>query len=455
MTLSRRLASAVLMSALAAGCSQSLFDANPAPDGPDARDGEDADAAVPMDCPVENCVGDAVAEFATEQNGPWRYVEVGAGELGFIEMNYEAARVPPAWVGARALAASIVNCAQQTDASSCSGLADRILLQPSSDPDEPRPALAWTARATGTYHLTIDWRLDDTQASERPAVLQVTRNSQLDHVLTAAFNASTEVSTFAQGVVEIDALQGDSIALVSTARALADDMSTPLGVRFYVSDLERNDHCQVAFELDGQGTYSNACGGDGQLVEYAAPTIADTPPDGIPGVAREFGGSSRLVYEGVPNDYSGDWTLQFWAKLDGPGEVLSDLSCTLDGTSVISGGISMEYDGDVVSIAASDEIQRTDCAEPPQKILIGRDVTFIPEDWHFYRIVRNRDGSMVTVCLDGLPYETVVVPSGATMATNRALEIGNTADGPLSSFIGQLADLRLYNRALPCILAPP
>lgn len=401
----------------------------------------------PDECPGAGCAGDAVAEFATHQDGPWRYV-VPFGSLGFLEMQYEPTENPPGWFYDTENPASIVNCDQHAQTPSCSGLEDRLLLQPSIIAGELRPTLMWTAPATGTYRLLIDWRLDDTQADAKPAALLVARNSELDSVLTAAFDASTEVGTFPQGDnVEIDAVQGDSIALV-----LAGDTPTALGVRFHVSDLERNDHCQMAFSFEGQDSHPNVCAdAGGALVETATPTLARMPLPGTPGVAREFTQDSVLVYEGPQNDYSGDWTLQFWAKLEAAGEVLSDLSCTADGASLVSGGISVAFDGDAVIINASDELLRSDCTIPPHQVVIQRDVEFAPEDWHFYRIVRDRVGGTVSVCMDGQIFDTIGIPQEAAMATDRVLEIGDRTDTPADSFQGRLADLRLYDRALPCL----
>jgi hypothetical protein len=412
--------------------------------GPDG--GGDDGGGQTDDCPVPACVGDAVGEFATNQDGPWRYV-VPYGVLGLLEMRYDLTRNPPGWSAETQNPASIVNCDQHAQAPTCSGLEDRILLQPSVIAGEPRPALSWIARETGTYRLTIDWRLDDTQTSEQPAALLVARNSQLDSVLTAAFSASTEIGTFPQGgSVEIDAVQRDSIALV-----LAGDTPTGLGVRFYVSELERNDRCQMAFSFQGQNSHPNVCAAAGaELVESGFPTVAAMPLPGIPGVARTFGSDSVLVYEGPVNDYSGDWTLQFWAKLEGAGEVLSDLSCTTDG----AGGISVTFDGDTVIFSASDEILRPDCTVPPDEVLLQRDAEFAPEDWHFYRLARNQVGGTVSVCVDGQIVDTLGMPQEATMATDRVLEIGNRADTPEGSFQGLLADLRLYDRALPCLPTP-
>lgn len=459
MVVIRYLAGVTLVSALVAGCDQSLFDANPdnGRDGgpsdrqdasqPDARDG-DRDAGPPLDCPVADCVGDAVGEFATNQDGPWRYVEVGAGALGFIEMEYDPTRLPPGWAGEEAGASSITSCDQRSEIPACSGLEDRLLLEPSVIAEQPPPALVWTAPETGTYRLTIDWRLDDTQTSEKPAQVLVARNSQFDRVLTASFNATTEVGTFPQGdSVDIEAVKGDSIAF-----ALAGAMPTALGVKFYVSELEQNDSCQMAIDLEGPESFPNVCGDGGAFVENGSqPTQASGSAPGIPGVARTFSADSLLRYEGAVNDYSEDWTLQFWAKLEGTGEVLSDFSCRGDGTGVLAGGISVKFDGDAVYIAAGADFLIEDCALPPDGVSKMRDANFAPEDWHFYRLVRSRSATRLDVCVDDEILDTIALPAEAAIVTDRPLEIGNVSDTPEDSFTGQIADLRLYDRALPCL----
>jgi hypothetical protein len=467
MVVIRYLAGITLMSALAAGCDQSLFDANPdnGRDGgpidridasqPDARDGDDdPDAGPPpiLDCPgVSNCVGDAVGEFAMNQDGPWRYVEVEPDANGFTEMRYDDQRDPPAWTGVDLNPSLIVNCDEHTEAQECAGLDQRVLLRPSADDLAPRPALAWTAPRTGTYRLQIDWRLDGNQANPKPAAVLIARNSRSDRVLSAAFEASTEVGTL-PGDVEVDAVRGDSIAL-----ALAGNIPAALGVSFYVSDLARNDRCDMAFSFEGSSPFSNACNDTEQFAEVGSQlTVAASPPPGVPGVARTFALNSHLQYEGAINDYNRDWTLQFWARFDTPGDVLSDMSCTPGETGTVSGGISVKYVGDTVVIRVAEATQGEDyCTTPPQEVVLEPNELFDPAAWHFYRLVRDQQQSRVDVCVDDEFTGTLVIPSDATMATDRVLEIGNQTDTPESSFTGQIADLRMYDRALPCIPGGP
>lgn len=474
MALMARLAPAFLVPALAAGCSQSLFDASPgggggggggdggpgrdgsiAPGRPDARPsvGPDARPAGPDgggivdECPVPNCLGHAVAQFATDQNGPWRYVEVRAGLLGFLPMFYASTRVPPAWLSqGEAPHAAITNCTPYAGLPQCMGLDQRLLLEPNPRLDARPPGLVWIAPTTGSYRLTMDWRLASTQLTSAPATVLLARNSEHDQIRAHSFTASTEVDTFPDGSsVDLDVVAGDAVALALLDGAEPTDV--PLGVRVFASDLGTNIHCQMAFKFQGAGSFQNACG-SGAFVETGTATMELEQGQGIPGSARLFLPGSLLAYQGGEiNDYRGDWTLQFWARLQGDGTLLTDLSCRSDGAGIASGGIAARFDGDTLYIIAAEETRGADYCSglPPQSVTLSRGSQFAdPGDWHFYRIVRRTAENRVEVCLDGQPEGVLDIPAAATMATDRLMVLG--AD----DFGGQIADLRLHDRALPC-----
>lgn len=473
MTLSRHLTSAALVSALAAGCSQSLFDANlgdrdggqgPA-DGSVERDaagpGVDGgmdnfprDAAVQESCP-EPCLADAVDNYAPVQ-GIWRYSETffdGAGLSDFREMMLGTWNSLSAWVGALSLPA-IASCPEHAGATQCQGVAEKLLLVPSSDgPLASQPALVWLAPVTGSLRLTGDWRTPAGFPSTATQTVVMARNNLFDNVYTAAFPGRTQPRAFD---FEVDVVVGDYIALSVLP---GDNTNTPLGVSFYVTNLGRNDHCQMMARFEGEpGQFLNHCDELNTFTEAGAmATTPGMPP--VPNVngARAFSEQSALLYQGPPIDYSGDWTLQFWATLPGPGEVLSDQICGTEGDRSVSGGISIDVVGQALHVRVGNGLSDAETCSP-QTIELSEGPDFQnPASWHFFRVVRDKRAGTVMACVDGTYRSTNVrdLPPDVDMATPRPLRLGDQEGTASGAFPGQIADLRVFSRALPCRLPPP
>ncbi len=480
MMLFRRLACAALASTLVAGCNQSLFDASPdngrdggsgperpdsgigVPDAsvdPDASVGPRPDAGVQDKCP-EPCVGNAVAEFGTTPGSKWRYAETlldaDDGLPLLRTMIYAAWSALPAWVGVTAPPA-ILSCPLNPGATECQGVEEKLLLVPTgANPGEPQPTLVWSAPGTGSFRLTADWRMANGATAGSSMSVAVARNGLFDGVFTTSFTTSTAPRVFD---IEVDAVLGDTVALTMIPH---DNTNVPLGVSFYATDLLRNDDCQMTFRFDEDlGPFANDCG-DGPLTEKGPVSTVDAPPPpDIPGRARTFSDTSILQYEGEAIDYSGDWTLQFWAAIDGSGDgsgdILSDQTCTMTGDRFVSGGIAIKFDIDSMLISIGDEVTGRNCTD-----LYGAGVIVISDGpdiddetkWHHYRVVRNKSTGTVIACVNGkyvdAPDNSITLPPAATMRTERPLDLGHRREDAAGSFLGQIADLRVYNRALPC-----
>ena len=258
MALSRYLAHAMLVFALATGCSQSLFDDGgkdpdgppgamppdgspgtpddgsmpPMPDGnlgslPDGGDPERPDAAVPRTCPSP-CAGDAYADFDGQQggnNGRWRYVEFESDDQ-YVNMNYDSSY---GWLGSGSAPPSIVRCNVGATESPCTELGGTLALT-SNGPDGPHPALMWTAETANTYLITASWRGSST-ASPIETLARITHNSGAlqSPVGSQQFPLTDETHRFEQDLT-IEA--GDSIVLSVEPVAPG---SVTVGVELFIS----------------------------------------------------------------------------------------------------------------------------------------------------------------------------------------------------------------------------
>lgn len=459
MIVTRYLALAVLVSVLPPGCNQSLFDANvgnepgpgpgPGPGGdggtalPDARmGGGDPDAAsVPMTCP-EPCTADAFRDFAAAQNTPWRYVEVRPDDpqgTGYDDMTLVAS-TPPSWTGAGSPAATIASCATP-ESPACADQTDLLVLSAAgSNSTANYPALLWTAPETASYRLRGSWRMPPPQGSPSPQRVYLVRNSQFDYVERQ--QEFTPDADFPFDVT-VDAREGDVLSLSAPGGAAG-----VVGVRFYISQQQPGPgSCRTALDFTDPDPLSNRCG-SGTFRDSTPATVDEAGPPGVPGRARQFVAGSSLTYEGDPNDYSKDWTVQFWALLDasGSGEqwLLSDLDCNA------KGGLGVRYDGTQIHVTVLDRgADVTGCAAeglpPPQSFAASA-------GWHFFRIsgAFDRNGAYLTVntCLDG-QLQTVQAITNSDMTTTEPMTLGRLDTLP-AEFVGRIADLRVFARALPC-----
>lgn len=453
----RYLSSVSLMFVLATGCSQSLFDANPGHEGENPPPPPGTDASAPDDPdggpddpdggPLPpGVIDDAVANFAFEQGGSsgrWNYMEVRLGANAvppvFQQMN-RSSRDPyfEAWIGSGSPEPAIVPCGMyQTTPLSyepCAGVADRLLFETTSA-DGLAPVLQWTAPATGIYRLQLDARIPTSFPADSESPLRLARNGQFD-ILRANLPAD---------VLEIDVelVEQDALLLMAIRN---EDPPVPVGVGLTIFDQpDAEETCRIAFGFDSENGFQNRCGDRGSFVELGAPTEpGDTPlPPGIPGNARKFVTGSTLQYQGAAIDHSRAWTVQFWARLDPTSTedqwLLSDLDCNAKGGVAVS----LDTTGQLVfEMAAGDG---TDYCSTRSTHAVSFTAP-VDGAWHFYRMSWNT--SLLTVCKDG-DLVNVDTARDLVIGAARALSLGRREDRP-GSFLGQLADVRVFSAALPC-----
>jgi hypothetical protein len=422
----------------------------------------DRDAAVPTVCPTP-CLASAVEEFAYDQGGTtgrWSYLETQPDPRGASGSEMYLATLgaaEQAWVGTSTPPPAILFCPDYPDAPQCAGMADTLSLVTTSDaPDVNHPSLLWTAPYTGTFRLSGAWRSPDDAPTGVPQTLIISRSSRLDSVLFERSSSSPAPAAFD---LEIHALAGDLLALTAFANAPA---GVPVGVRFHISEGQSAGLCQMATQFleDGSGNFPDLCRTNAAFVDNAGSGITcDTSPcpatqEALPpfggGRARRFVEGSSMEYAGGLNDYSGDWTVQFWANLDGTGVseqwLLADFDCAQQG------GLAVFHDTvDLYFELLHEDPARDYCAGTAPKLV--RIPSPAPGTWHFFRMVRDRDAGTVRVCMDGEQRGTIAVPSEARMPSAVPMSLGRR-DGRLAYFRGALHDLRVFQQALPCPSVP-
>jgi hypothetical protein len=250
----------VLVLALLAGCSQSLFDANPGngngdgdggpvpgepdagtdrPDGgmmpavPDAG-GDVPDATVREECPLP-CVADAFNDFRTGQGRPedrWGYVEVQPEQPDspYVDLTYALLPGPiVGWLGTGIEEPSIGLCNVPDAGTVCDGLAKVLALtSPGNLADAHHPGLVWIAKSGGRYAVSGEWQVSPL-APAAPTIMKLTRNSHSEvlHEVTPTLTTTPEEFNF-----EIDVMAGDRIVLTATATT---EQAVTVGVNVFVT----------------------------------------------------------------------------------------------------------------------------------------------------------------------------------------------------------------------------
>jgi hypothetical protein len=494
MALIRALAGLVLASALVAGCSQSLFD-NPDDDGdgppddpgldggvgrddagnvipPDANPNLPPDAAVPTKCPAP-CLFDAVAEFGysdTGASGVWLYAEDKPSLFG---TSYSEMSLVTKEDGTRAYVTgiqgppAIVHCPSHPDYPNCAGVEDKILFE-TAEPGASQPALAWIVPPESPrrrYRLSGDWRVPSNAPTDVPMTLLLVRNSRFDAVVEKRFLTSTEPAAFD---IELDLQPSDILRLIAMP---GDATPVPVALSLYISATESPDVCLMTnlFETDGGGSapldFPDLCAeslfkdqsetGDACPIAdpVCPPTASDFPPTGVRGRSRAFVEGASALYQGEPNRYVGDWTVQFWAYLDSAGSwtteaLLADLACDTQGGIRVARRHIADTDSSEVFFEAFHEDPGIDFCNAVGPTSMSTSVT--DDQWHFFRITRSTATGRMSACVDGEYRTSALVPGDADMSATERMWLGRNVTYNPAYFRGKLAELRVFEQALPC-----
>jgi hypothetical protein len=433
-------------------CNQSLFDEHVG--GADA--GGDGDGTVPPATCPEPCVGDAVAHYNGTQggtSGQWNYLEGGRDPLGLTHnlMTNGTWHTMTAFVGQDGSTA-VLPCADNSDAQECSGIEDTLVLSPSETGGTggSYPILSWRAPATGQFRLSGDWAGPDTYQEGVQERLVIYRNGRNDTLYTRTFATSHGVNGFD---LPIEAYLGDEIRLAILANT---PMSIPIGIDYFVTDLTNPGECQLLATFDDDGDITDHCNqaaytNSNNPGAMEPPTTAGPPPAGQPRMARVFTEGSFLQPNGPAMNYDGDWTIQFWAYMEPDQWTAETFFC--DWGCVEEGGvwIGRGYTGDLYFSLFYHDPVNDQCMVPATEAVVSPPPN---SEWHFYRMTRSIADEEIRVCIDGAQRGQIPLGADVTMSSGIAPWLGRAVDYEPAYFRGALADVRVFQRTLPCPTLP-
>lgn len=465
---SRRFAAvAALTLALSGGCGQSLFDSNPGDDGaddgafdPDAGqdgsdDGDEPDAGTPepdaapqVSCPAP-CAGDAVAEFSAAQGDPWSYL-VDDGDpsgLGYQEMVFGDFEGFSAW---RDGEVAIASC-DESDAAACAELDGYLLVYPGS-PGGRRAVLSFRPPETAGYRLSGALRVATGQQLDVPISVILGRAGRHDAISVRTIRTSEED-------VALDAVfaavEGEAIMLTVGA---PDDEAPPVAMRVFFTRIDEGPDafpgsCELSVSFDGADPLADDCRGveirnlsdDDKFPDLSAP--GQSASERL-GQAHVFAEHQYMTLGVAPLDYSGDFTIQFWARVDALPKNAISAAYYADWNNAVRGGVAIFSDQEDDTLAFC----RMENGSPPT----GVDdclLTTEPDDgqWHFFRAVRSREDASLTLCIDGQEALRRPVPAGADLTSDEPPRIGRNVVYTPAYFAGAMDQVRVSSEALPCV----
>lgn len=453
----RRLALWAALSLACGACNQSLFDKNVGGDPADSSDGgaDDPDAAVgPTSCDPP-CQGDPVGDFSLEQggiNGRWFYLADrgdanGAGFDDLVAGTYDGAT---AWVISDDEGPAIINCADNVAEAVCAGVGDSLVFVPSATVRQS-PVLSFRAPVDGAYRVEGQFRSPELLATGVQSFVALSRNARHDSVHVQSFLSSATEEALA---VDVEALAGDRIQLTLLPNAA--DSDEPIAFDFTVTLLGGAGEifpgrCQFAATFDGPQPLEDKCGNAtlDDLFEDPATTVTASGDsvNGLYDQARTFVEGQYLDSTGTAMDYSGDFTIQFWANPTNPQPSFDTIPYS-DINTGVPGGVQIVLDLD--SPGDSDFRAAYTWNDPgapdPLNVITG---TIPGAGWHFYRFSRDREAGTVSWCIDGAVQGSDAMPAGFDMTSDQTPNIGKASFGT-PYFAGSIDDVRIFRRALPC-----
>jgi hypothetical protein len=447
--------------ALAAGaCSQSLFDSNGENDagrtGSDTGTNPDPDAspdppdAAPVAVCPEPCVGDAFDEFSSDQGGTtgrWGYLlDIGsANGAAFDELGFEQWNGLDGWSAGKA-GPAIVSCQDRSEPS-CAGVGDFLLLVP-NPADGQRPAISFRLPETATYRVSGAVRIADGEPTDVPVQLTVSRAGRHDAISARNIRTSpTEIALDAQ----FPGLVGEEI-MVSVGTEVE---APPIALRFFVTRVDDGPAafpgtCQIAARFDGEKALVDECQG-GEILNLndgiskdPSVTVAGPGPSARLGTGRDFGGEGQfLVMGNSPMNYDGDFTVQFWARIQEP-PVSFGVSLYADWDTLVDRGLSyfMDDDSDLLQVCRLiPPDNMTDCLNGSRPL---------DGEWHFWRLVRSTADDRLRLCVDGVQNVQTTLPGNLLLSSGLPPYIGRNVDYSPAYFIGSFDEIRVFSEALPC-----
>ncbi len=461
-----RVAMALLAVPLAAGCNQSLFDSSVGGDAAriDSSVGDDdaspidalvdpadadttdslfADADGPLMCPAV-CIADLVEDY--DGNGPpWRYLSDHRDNT-FIAMVDGTYAGLDARVGdGDAPVPAFVDCRDFTTDVLCQSIQDRILMAPSAaSAGHNDPAVEVAIDDAQQYRISGVYTSTNTTAVVHE--LRIYRNSLQDLLFRNVFDIDASERNYA---LDAEMMPGDRLLLGIKPQS---GTGSPLGLEHFVS---RNTgafpgRCGVTVRMETivGAEPAEDCG----LITYTArtddgaggfmdldPIPTATGPTGM-GTAISLAEGDYLLPAGGPMNYSASFTIQMWVRVQTFNFPFMDLWA--DWNDAVDGGINMAIDDDGTLYATA-------------LLPADGDVTLSfawPNDmaWHFVRLVRNAGTNTFRVCLDGAQKSSMTLSGALDLTSDEPPYIGRNVTYNPPTFIGEIDDVRMFTRALPC-----
>ncbi len=448
-----------------AACTHSLFESSTA-DGGHGHGGDanlGGDGGLP-ECRMENgCLGDVVAEFSSTQGGTlgrFHYLDdTRAPHDAYAPMTFGTFGGLDAWVGGGdAPQPAIATCVGAAPGGACAGLADRVLIAPSTMGAATRdPAIAWTSPISGTVHVVGDYRAADAATGSHERLL-VSRNARNDLLFKDNFLPG---STPRPIDFTAEVLTGDQLVFAVGPPDMGS--AVPIGVKLQITDANAfPGDCQFTDTMDDAANFMDVCQGasleDKNDTTSISPGTAQAPSvSGNFGSARQFHSGDYIHTTGAAMDYSQDFTIQFWMKNDPLGDfttetIYADWECSVHGGF----NISLYQPNNALYVDFFWDLTKDYCGSggtpaPPE----GFDAA-LPTDnaWHFYRVSRSTTDGKLTLCIDGALKGTTSVPATASITSGNAPWLGRNVDFEPPYFTGYLDDVRVLSRALPCPTLP-
>jgi hypothetical protein len=438
---------ALLAAFLLLACKQSLFDDSTS-STTDHPDGGGVDGMVGCGTP---CLGDAVGEWNGAQggsNGRFHYRDYGrAPGHDAVDMSVGEYMGATAFVGRGTPKATIASCADLGSSTDCTGLGDSILLVPGQLSDGGAdPALEYVSSVRGTLRLSGQLAAA-TGASGGRQHLRLYRNGRADDLLDATFRPGDPLGTFD---VQVDVLVGDRLGILTAAPL--DGAATPMGVKLYVNEVAgAASHCDLAVDFE-EGPRDVCHDMPLQRLSSDTPPVLSTPAASL---AADFGSaehfeSGSYLKAATSADYSGDFTIQFWMRVKEPAEfgscVFADWDCAA------KGGINIApTDSGQLYVSGFWKDAADYCAQTGPPPPIDMPVTR-PTDggWHFIRVTRSTADEKLRVCIDGSKRGETQVPADKDLTSAIPPHIGRNIDFNPAYFAGDVDDLRILSRSLPC-----
>ncbi|HJK95323.1 MAG TPA: LamG domain-containing protein [Polyangiaceae bacterium LLY-WYZ-15_(1-7)] len=405
------------------------------------------------------CLGDAVLDFSadTQSAGPlaWEYLSDDRDPTGFgyARLGPDLVDSAPAWTDGTS-APAIIACEGRSEGD-CAEADGGLAFRSDAAGGEGRdPVLAFTAPRDGTYVF------DATAFSlaGAPEVI-VSRNGRQDSVLRALVDAA--VPTRVTATLEL--FSGER-ALFTVRPSASEGVRLAAEARVLESEEEPLAGCQLALRFEDPSPLAIGCASSAASLSELRGTETGraTGPDGS--AARDFPEGSALELGGR-FDYAGDFTVQLWVRIPRLGErqvLYTDWSAA-DPERI--GGVRLWYDtrrpdgSSERSVTAGVLFPRpetepsgpgfVDCNATRCQVEVAGDLPSLGE-WHFLRLTRVSAEDEFRLCVDGELIGRGVLPGDVDISnpTDPLLGAANTFDTP--SFEGQLDDVRIFDRALPC-----